>query len=370
MHTLIADSFNHLETRLVPPLFSPSSVPRLRKSAALLAGVLRLGFECRLSAGSPVVDLQQGFLGSEGEFVPLAARIRDSASDSHNLPDPGWRRLSKFCAGLRDLSFEPANTIHEVWLEHDSEGPQGAHHLPSVFVGLNPAITEAGSVYNATIEFIQSLRGGVLDDKVARNIRICAENAEDLEARISHIGIMLSRAVEAVRLNFRGISPGIFNELLGRIGWPGQSAAWDPILSRLATCCDEIRLCVDVGRDINPSLGFECFLYDSPETDPRWEMLLADLAELGLCSEEKAAAILDWPGYINPPDASAPWPPSLIFAAITQPDNRFGVLARTLNHIKVSFPSRMQPEAKAYLGFGHDWIVPSQRQYGLTASTE
>ena len=128
------------------------------------------------------------------------------------------------------------------------------------------------------------------------------------------------------------------------------------IVATLAPWTEEL----DVALDLSPNglarhIGLECYLARGPSEEPRWTLLLDHLVGEGLCSPEKAQALLRWPG-IDRQATSPVWPSSLEVA-----DRFLGGLVvsyffRRIHHVKVTFDSGRPREAKAYLIFGHQWL--------------
>jgi len=150
---------------------------------------------------------------------------------------------------------------------------------------------------------------------------------------------------------------------LEAVAWPGaidavKMGAVEPILAPWFALADEVRICLDVGSRIYPTLGLECFLEEGPDVLHRWASLLDALVAHHACAPAKRDALLAWPGYTSPLETTLPWPTALLARALTQPPHRLGVLARRLNHVKVSYRPQEALPAKAYLLCCHAWLEP------------
>jgi hypothetical protein len=76
---------------------------------------------------------------------------------------------------------------------------------------------------------------------------------------------------------------------------------------------------------------------------------LARLVKMGLCSDEKRAALFEWPGWGWDSMPHECWP---------------SVVVRRVNHVKVLWDVDAPVAAKAYLCFCHEWprATPNSRQ--------
>ena len=75
---------------------------------------------------------------------------------------------------------------------------------------------------------------------------------------------MLSRGPGAVRLNLAGIPGDEVGRYLAQVGWDGPFDRLAPLLARLDALADHVVLCLDVGAQIGPRVGLECFLARPP----------------------------------------------------------------------------------------------------------
>jgi hypothetical protein len=114
MDNLLSETFDILQPHLSSALFAPTATPHLRALARSMVPLpaLRLGFECRLGADAPQVDLQQGIVGSDGEPAVLR-RFVDRLLLT--VPPPAadvWRRVRALCISWEDASSSKPRPVH------------------------------------------------------------------------------------------------------------------------------------------------------------------------------------------------------------------------------------------------------------------
>lgn len=354
MSNLIRDSLEILKPHLAEPLFVTSSIENLFDASSRLADVPRIGFECRLDAENSRIDLFQAFFQSEGEDRILSAHL--SSADNNALKTDAWKRLKSFCIDWADSSSPVHQYVNEVWLEYDFDDDERSD-VPSIFIGINPSMYDGESNLELIEQTVGHLMGAPLSDGVSRNLRVCFQ-ALPGRAMLLHTGVMLSRSVDALRVNIQRIHLDDIPSFLREVQWTGDKEACAELLSIGRLLCDSIRIDLDLGSIVYPQIGLEFFIGDGPETKNRWKVFLERLVVEGLCDAQKAHALLDWSGYISPTQTSQDWPSSLLLDSLKKDPNQFGVLARTLNHVKINLCQNQKPELKAYLGFGHAWVSP------------
>jgi hypothetical protein len=168
---------------------------------------------------------------------------------------------------------------------------------------------------------------------------------------------MLGRNVAAVRAHVSRLPVEHYSQFLEAIEWPGPAGIPQALAAELAAHCDHIILCVEVGAAAGSNLGLECFFKDGDAVDPRWASCLDFLVARGLCTPEKRAALLAWPGLTRPGLGDAGWPDAWVVDSLIQPHTRFGFVSRRLSHLKVSIDPASSLRAKAYFGFTHGWTT-------------
>ncbi len=357
MKNVLTESLAIVRPLLPPPLFSPEIIPRLWEAAEALVPIppLRLGFECRLAADAPEVDVQQGIARNIVEPAMLAEHV-GAIIASRGAAHPAWERIRSFCEAWQDPG-SPLHEIGELWLECDLVDATASLPAPSVFFGLNQQASPAMQSFPVAEAALDLFMGGNVPPGLLKNLRRCYEACGD-RAIVSHLGVMLSRDVELLRVNIKRLPADEYLSWLADLGWPGGGDSVAELLAGLCSFVDAMTLCLDVGRDFSPRAGFECFLQWQPGREARWAAFIGNLVERGMCAPDKADALMHWPGYTDPASTAVPWPGALIAQSLAQNPERFTVLNREIMHIKVTWQPQRAPEAKAYFGFLQSWLVP------------
>lgn len=358
MHATLAESIEVLLPHLVPTLVSPDAIPGLKALASHLMPVLRGGFECRLGADTPQVDLQQCLVPNDPELQGLQAAMATAASTAEGAARESWSALQHFVAAWAEPSSRFHHHIPEIWLEFDNDHTATGLPLPAIFFGLPQDVSPATDTYEIAAQSLHMLLGQsgwpAWQDNLAHCFTACPAGVF-----ISHIGVMLSRHAPALRVNVKRLQPSSLVTYLQHIGWPGATCGAKALMQQLLSKADRLTICLDVGQHISPRLGFECIFLPQPQNDwaqNGWALLLDDLVRQGLCIAEKREALLKWPGQTTPVDTDAPWPGHLIADSLLRPTSYFTAFDRRLSHIKISWQPHHSLEAKAYIWFQHYWM--------------
>jgi len=328
------------------------------ESAALLermTGVVpafgALGLECRLTGrDTPALDLQLG--ASAGREAAAASRSLRRARERGELPD-AWEPVRELFGEWQIPDSALGRVVAEVWCELDPiPGAQAADLTalaPSVFVVLKPL--DADERRAAINRALDVLVGADAAEPMLAAIDRCAA-AAPAGAWVSHIGVMLGRSVQALRIHISGVPLWGLGEYLAAAGWPGDTDRAIAAAGLLLDRGDWLVLCLDVVGGLLPRLGLECGFDQRWGLDPRWEPLLSGLVDAGLSCAEKTQALLSWPGIVTPA-APVPWPDALITDGLSMPVHKLGVVERRLSHVKITVGSGEPLNAKAYFGAGH-----------------
>lgn len=356
---ILSDCLEIVRPHFHPALFTPGTICRLQDAVQRLAPIppYRIGFECRLSAGDAQVDLQQGFVGSATTQDLLTKYMAALVSNSTASLHPAWRRIQSFCSAWCDSSSPLHEGVVDFWLEFDLHDGGGAAPVPSVFFGLNQKASPAMQSFCPATAALEILTGAPLLPGSVTNLRRCFEVCPD-GVIVSHLGVMLARETDMVRVNIKHIPADGILSFLRSLEWKANDVELEALLVSLASFTDGITVCLDIGREVAPRVGLECFLNSDFGREARWAGFLQNLVAHGLCSSEKAEALMTWPGYTAPDSISAPWPAALVAQSLQEKPEHFSVISRDLSHVKVTLQPSRHPTAKAYFGFTHSWLKP------------
>jgi hypothetical protein len=314
-------------------LLPPSSVEQSRRVARLLPAfaIDFFGFEARLGAANESADCAFNLTADGARLLAGRHALGFPAS----LTSSAWHKIHRFYEVWADTREVPFRDAGSTWLEFDS-GP-GAPE-PNLLFGYWPGNPSA----HRPLEWLTSaalpmLLGAPLPPLWKRNL----ERSITVHAGSGdfQIGVMLARVAPAVRLCGFHIPPARVSAYLHAVGWPGPRDQVQRIVDVLAPHADFVALHLDVGETMFPSIGVEPGFTAGPwarqpHLEPRWNRQLDQLVQLGLCTEEKRAALLEWVGYRKCED----------------PEHAGQVLLRGLSHVKIAMRPDRPPAAKAYFG--------------------
>ena len=351
MERLLQEAFDVVAPALGTSLAAQPLRAQLSEGLGVLAPVLQVGLECPLAEGASRVDVQQAFVASDGAHYTLADYVARLVESRGEILDPAWHRMHALLQHWLGGAYE--GVLTELWLEYDVTQTLTPDSVPSVFIQV-PGRGHAAR--ELTQEVTVLMWGRPIVPALERKLVTCFEGAPG-EAWVSHVGMMVSRPVDALRVNLKGLRAEDVDGLLARLGWRGEEYEVGARMEWLLQYADDVTVCLDLGERVFPRIGLEAFFHDPPSVEPEWRALLDALVREGACTEAKRDALLEWEGISGPPQAAAPWPGELIAQALEEPE-RFSVIARRLNHIKAIYQPDRPLEAKAYLGFGHLWGTP------------
>jgi hypothetical protein len=349
----LSDSLALIQPWLLPQLVPSTALPWLSSVARVLPPVHRAGFECGLAGDEPTVDLQQGIFSTDGEPARLARFL--AATEALNDQWGAVLRLAERWAAADDPLHDG---IAELWLEFDAApgpaegGPAFSGLVPSVFALLSNADSQQSLAM--ALAFVAAILDESGSLELAGELTRCAGACPEA-ARISHVGLMLGRSTGGLRVHVSRMPLWELDQYLVRIGWQGDLQQVRSLATLLLDYADAMVLCLDIVKGRVVRLGLESFFADNRGLSPRWRPVLERLTALGLCSAEKAEAVVRWPGTVTPLSSPEPWPEDLIALSLTRPEHELGVLERRLSHVKLSCLPERPVTAKVYFGYGHVW---------------
>ena len=271
--------------------------------------------ECPLDDAPTAADLSLSF-----------ARPRidgDAPLTADALPrGAAWDPLRRFVAAWTQPTGPLWNEVNTLWLEFDVRRvlatPTDAH--PNLFFGhehrpLSPSAIDAG------LDAIVGAGITPLRERSRRCVEILPRGAG-----ILFVGVMLARQPAAVRY---------CADISREQRWP---TALDASARHLLGHARHAVVQVEAGSDPVAKLGFELYQGRTHRARPDvWQPLLELLVREGVASRDRCDAALTWPGAAY--------------------DERLGprVIARWINHVKVTYDGNALVEAKIYLQCGTAW---------------
>ena len=274
------------------------------------------GWEIRLAAGEHPVDF-----GIRLGPSPLGRTALAALALECDDGDPRWERLRRFAAAWAREGSPIHAAVPLVFLELDAAAP-GARPVPSIFAALAPGAPPARTAR----ELVALFTGHV----AARESRDALEaSIEQLprHSRLLQVGAMIGRRDGPVRI-FAAVWKRHAADWLKAVGYPGDAEQVLRIHEAHAEWCESILLQLDVAPAVGPRLGIE-FDAQAPTAQLRtaeWRALVERFVASGLCTPERAHALLAWR---RPAEA--------------------GRMRRDVSHLKIVFDGSAPVEAKAYL---------------------
>lgn len=364
----LKDYLENIEPEIIPELITTNNWENIKAIASILPQSLTnfFGFEYRLGNNTSSTDFLictsadeagKKVLGNNGDYsIHLPSFL---------MQQPEWQNLTNFSQAWNQTSSPLSNLVHNVWLEFDIDETISTTPIPSVFFGLLPTKSKAQNAelltnYVHPWQWVSEtalplLLNRQLPEKVKDKILQCFDNLPP-DAYIFQIGLMLARKVDAVRLCIRNIQPQAIIPFLKSMNWLGCTDNLSKLLKELETVVDRIDLDIDVGENIYPKIGLECYLANQPSLQPKWNLFLDYLVIKGLCTPEKQHKLLTYPGYVRKRDFS-----QALSVGTSKLNQLLGnkyeiVFFKGLHHIKLTYQNQEVLEAKAYLYVSHNRI--------------
>ena len=339
MNCSMQDYLKIVTPHLHPDLVAPEALSYIQSLAQILPPSSVAGFECRLGANQSRVDFQTS--------LPLEQNF-----PKQFLTHPIWRSLQEF---YQEWAL-PTSLLHQVvegiGLEFDINGCLNSVPIPCIFLLLNSI---AASDSDKFIETASSLLKRQISTQLESNLQLCADSLPP-GAFFSHFGAMLSRSSdEAIRVVVKGLTPEQLGDYLTKIGWTDPTNTFSALIPTLSRFVNDGLLSFDVGKRIYPRIAWEGFSKKMPQEQPQWQPFLHYLVEQELCTPNKRDALLVWNGYSYPSSTPGLWPENISWVDRLLGSRAISLFRRWINHIKVVYQPGHPLQAKAYLGFAHDW---------------
>jgi hypothetical protein len=344
LHHRLGDLLAMAERHLPSLLISADQLARVRPIAEVLPvfAVDFFGFECRLAGAGGGVDCA-------ANLTPDGARMlagRHALAPPAELREGPWERLRTFYQAWGDTRTPAYVDAPATWLEFDTSDML-AH--PNLLFGYWPNTTIVRRPMAWLVDdIIPLLLGRPMAPGFRDNLERCILAAPP-GTRDFQIGLMFSRAVQAVRLCIFDLPPDRLFSYLEAVGWDGPADLLGEYLEALAPHADFVGLHLDVGERIYPQIGVEpnfaagCWTRQ-PHREPRWHGQFDSLMQRGLVTAAERDALLSWVGHQRFKSGA-----------------KEQLLLRGLSHLKVVLRPDRRPLAKAYFGI-------AQREMGAEAS--
>lgn len=328
----------HFPAALLPP----GGGERLRVVAPHLAPATPLYFECRLGEGE-AIDVSQHFFRTEDGARRLQGLADRRLAAVYGRAAEAWRRIAGLAAWWgRDDAL--ARQIVEIGLEYDASPAGGIEPVPALFAAFADGVLPNRRAVEAFVDLLLPA-GSTAWPRLVAVLEIA--EARGMQAG-RMVGLMMSRDGE-MRSMIRRLSPEAVRSLLEEAGWAGDIGHLASLLSLPVMRTDAARLVLGFAPDLVPACGIEIIHSLGAEGRAATAALLDWLVAEGLARPDRSRALGEWQGQLTPLEARAPWPDALIARDITGPADRFTVLNRFVNHVKLNLSQGAIVAVKAYL---------------------
>ncbi|SDJ33473.1 hypothetical protein SAMN04487898_102291 [Pedobacter sp. ok626] len=323
-------------------LVAPAQLELMKKAADFFPPLIRFALECRLNDDEQV-DLQFCIRRDEDDLYALSNWFQNKFTG-----DEEHQKITHFLKTWADKSSAHHIHIPEIFLELDVL-PSGIR-APLLFFELQPDLDEA-----QRRDFSLSVLKETLGESRSffklfeRILEACPA-----PAFIAYLGILFSRDVDVLRVNIKKLSATAVGPFLKKIGYAWTGPQLDDWISFVYSNSDRVTLCIDIGKQVFPKIGFECFWSEQPVTETYWRNFIDKLNTQNQYQQDKIDAILNWDQEIFPGQIKD-WPEHLWTASLSKGQNEFTFLKKWISHLKLSYHPDQGTEIKAYLGYESLW---------------
>ena len=196
-------------------------------------------------------------------------------------------------------------------------------------------------------EGIGTLLGGPLRAETAN----CLDHLLGIlpvRASIFAAGLMLARSSSDVRLSIKNLSSSDIADLLNKTRGRAIRESAEAVMASVQPCgLGSLGLSIDVGPEVGPNIGIECYAGSGPEEPEAWRPLLTMLVEGGLCRPTLGDGLMSMPPAVRVSGLPPPWGDGHPLSGFA---SRNPELAIRLHHVKIVVNETGVAQAKAYIG--------------------
>ncbi|WP_017258237.1 prenyltransferase/squalene oxidase repeat-containing protein [Pedobacter arcticus] len=324
-------------------IVSAPQLDLLKKAAAFFPPIIRFALECRLNKQDQV-DLQFCIRRDEDDLASILSWFERKLSG--NGED---QLLLSFLKEWADKNSFYHKSIPEIFLELDVNSPN--LNVPLLFFELETSLT-------STQRKDYSLF--ILNNTLGKNkpyyklLETIIEACPD-PAYLAYLGILFSRNNDVLRVNIKKLPYCSVVPFLQKTGYKWLSKELEYWLSLIYTYADRITLCIDIGSEIYPKIGFECFWNGQPSTETYWKDFIEKLKLDSILEKDKIKTILEWNEDVFPGKIEN-WPSHLWLDSLGKSESEFTYLKKWISHLKLSYQPENEIEIKAYLAYESLWM--------------
>ena len=333
------DHFNSIASSLQPQLLSEQCAVSLNELCSFFPFDItsEFGFESRLGKNEAFCDfflkIKKNTPGSE----ILAGKSTFSSLSPLLLREPKWQKIVKIFDIWTTAGSSLATVVEEFWLEFDYQD-SAYNTTPNIFLGFAENREESRDVqWESRLRTLDEIYDILFEipfpPALARNLRTCITALPD-NAGLKHIGFMIPRQAEAVRLILVNLEADKLEQYLKVIGWPGNYQEVRKMIDSYSAFFSYFVFNLNTGESVDPYLGIEMYFPKllQPQFDNRWDIAFDFLESGKLLTHEKRVALTRFCGVRK---VSGIFPVSYY---------------NGISHLKVVYRQNSPAECKAYFG--------------------
>ena len=341
----LSNTLEAIRGHLPEQLISSECMDSLKTTAGYFPAAITsiFGFESRLWEKEAKVDFLFCVSSDRSQKDIFASKNRMHFIPAFEHVEPVWKNIKEFARWWADSEDSLSQTIDRVWLEFDMKDDIDAIPIPGIFWGLDSRITKLMTSEENKRKSLSAIERGyyILKGKpMSPGLRLTLFNTIEAmpgRCRVEQVGLMLSRKIDALRLvitKLKGVDS--VKNYLHQVNWPGSIREFGQFLNTLMPLIKSIALNLDVGDEIYPRIGLECYVDFYPRGYNQRKRLIEYLVRERLCTPPKGNALLNWHGHFRTHLPHEFWE---------------SLVVKRFHHIKLDYHPEKPLRAKAYIGF-------------------
>jgi hypothetical protein len=239
--------------------------------------------------------------------------------------------------------------LENIWMEFDRRSSDSTNELgyPSIFFGID------SDAPTKRIDFISNILDSINSkfEVQSKKFELLTQAIDKHKLSFSHIGLMLSRKNDSIRLFITGAEKANLVQFFHEIGIKIDENAFEKLFSELKLYFDTIsfQLDVDENGELGHKIGLECFILNKPKQLylRQLELIESYLMEDHSCIHQRAASMAKLTNLDLPH-------PEIRLSSNNHSTELLSI-RRGLHHIKFNFIKDRVTDIKSYIWFEGDW---------------
>lgn len=336
-------------------IISPNNFSQIKRLAALFnSGITSFfGFETILGSLEASSDYLFAVSSRKGEREALMKFLNNEIPDDLKNQSE-WRNLHDFTVKWSDSESEINKKVLGLWFEFDTADTTYNSDIPNIFLQIRKTRIDSEEDEQKfkwiTQKALPTLTGTVLPKNIEENLINAVKKLPE-ETSLIHVGTMLSRQIQGVRIVINKIKPKQIVPYLKSIGWKDETDELTQTINEINRYVSRLILHINIGETVDSKIGIECsFAEDKYHLETEWGKFFDYLENKGLCIQEKRKALLTFPGIDQEHNDHDFNFSTYMVAPKIKHNNYTSALVRYLSHIKIVYEPNHALKAKAYPG--------------------